>query len=71
MSVLVVSVSIVKDRRVFMIKENKPPIINQWNFPSGRIEAGEDIANAAKRGWTFNLQRQRVFITLSAALIVR
>ncbi|MGG1679686.1 NUDIX hydrolase [Neobacillus sp. NRS-1170] len=47
--VLVVSVSIIKDEKVLMIKENKPNVINKWNFPSGRIEMGEDILDAAIR----------------------
>ncbi|MEC1526130.1 NUDIX domain-containing protein [Neobacillus niacini] len=32
-----------------MIKENKPNVINKWNFPSGRIETGEDILYATRR----------------------
>lgn len=47
--VLVVSVSIIKDNEVLIIKENKPSAINKWNFPSGRIEHKEDILNAACR----------------------
>ncbi|MBV7508988.1 NUDIX domain-containing protein [Bacillus sp. sid0103] len=47
--VLVVSVSIIKDEKVLMIKENKQNVINKWNFPSGRIEPGEDILYAARR----------------------
>jgi 8-oxo-dGTP diphosphatase len=47
--VLVVSVSIIKDDEVLMIKENKPSAANKWNFPSGRIEYKEDILNAACR----------------------
>jgi 8-oxo-dGTP diphosphatase len=47
--VLVVSVSIINDNEVLMIKENKPSVINKWNFPSGRIEIGEDIPYAARR----------------------
>jgi 8-oxo-dGTP diphosphatase len=48
-TVLVVSVSVVKDDEVLMIKENKPSAVNKWNFPSGRIEPNEDILNAACR----------------------
>ncbi|MEH7121779.1 NUDIX domain-containing protein [Bacillus sp. JJ1773] len=47
--VLVVSVSIFRDNKVLVIKENKPFAINKWNFPSGRIENREDILNAACR----------------------
>ncbi|WML56161.1 NUDIX domain-containing protein [Neobacillus sp. PS2-9] len=47
--VLVVSVSIIQDNEVLIIKENKPTAQNKWNFPSGRIEQGEDILFAARR----------------------
>lgn len=47
--VLVASVSIFSDDNVLMIKENKPTAINKWNFPSGRIEYGEDILYSARR----------------------
>ncbi|MEH7884285.1 NUDIX domain-containing protein [Bacillus sp. JJ1609] len=47
--VLVVSVSILKENKVLMIKENKPGAYNKWNFPSGRIEYMEDILVAACR----------------------
>lgn len=41
--VLVVSISVFKDDKVLIIKENKPTAIEKWNFPSGRIEYGEGI----------------------------
>ncbi|HZG15714.1 MAG TPA: NUDIX domain-containing protein [Candidatus Bathyarchaeia archaeon] len=47
--VLVASVSIFKDEEVLMIKENKPGAVNKWNFPGGRMEAGEEILSAARR----------------------
>ncbi|WP_066185536.1 NUDIX hydrolase [Gracilibacillus timonensis] len=47
--VLVVSVSLIKDEKVLMIKENKSNVINKWNFPSGRMEEGEDILLSARR----------------------
>ncbi|QQZ08737.1 NUDIX hydrolase [Heyndrickxia vini] len=47
--VLVVSVSIIKDGKVLLIKENKPSAKNKWNFPSGHIENKEDIRKAACR----------------------
>lgn len=47
--VLVVSVSIFRDDEVLMIRENKPTAIEKWNFPSGRIENGEDILYSARR----------------------
>lgn len=47
--VLVVSISVFKDDKVLIIKENKTNAINKWNFPSGRIEYGEDILYSARR----------------------
>ena len=47
--VLVVSTSILQEGKVLMIKENKPIVKNKWNFPSGRVEKGEDILAAACR----------------------
>lgn len=47
--VLVVSVSIIRDDKVLIIQENKPSARLQWNFPSGRMEQGEDILEAARR----------------------
>ncbi|TVY03949.1 NUDIX hydrolase [Paenibacillus cremeus] len=32
-----------------MVKENKASVKNKWNFPSGRIEYGEDLLDAARR----------------------
>lgn len=45
--VLVVSTSIIQKGKVLMIKENKPIVKNKWNFPSCRVEKGEDILAAA------------------------
>lgn len=47
--VQVVSVSIIQDNKVLMVKEGKLSAKDQWNFPSGRIEYGEDILVAACR----------------------
>ncbi|GIP36098.1 NUDIX hydrolase [Paenibacillus sp. J2TS4] len=47
--VLVASVSIFREDKVLIIKENKPAVRNKWNFPGGRIESGEDILDAARR----------------------
>ncbi|OEH92356.1 DNA mismatch repair protein MutT [Bacillus solimangrovi] len=47
--VLVVCVSIIQDGKFLLIKENKRVAKNMWNFPSGRIEIGEDIFEAAHR----------------------
>ncbi len=46
---MVVSISIIREEKVLMIKENKASVKNKWNFPSGRIEYGEDILDAARR----------------------
>ncbi|MBY0155054.1 NUDIX hydrolase [Cytobacillus oceanisediminis] len=45
--VLAASTSILQEGKVLMIKENKPMVKNKWNFPSGRVEKGEDILVAA------------------------
>jgi len=47
--VLVASVSIFGNDKVLIIKENKPTAVDKWNFPSGRIEYGEDILYSARR----------------------
>lgn len=47
--VLVASVSIFSDDKVLIIRENKPTAVDKWNFPSGRIEYGEDILYSARR----------------------
>jgi 8-oxo-dGTP pyrophosphatase MutT (NUDIX family) len=47
--VLVVSVSILHEDKLLMIRENKASVKNTWNFPSGRIEYGEDILEATRR----------------------
>ncbi len=47
--ILVVSVSLIKQNKVLLVKESKPSPKNQWNLPSGRIEEGEDILAAACR----------------------
>ncbi|KAF0823041.1 NUDIX domain-containing protein [Cytobacillus firmus] len=47
--VLVVSTTIVQDGKVLMIKEKKATVKNKWNFPSGHVEKGEDIIEAACR----------------------
>ncbi|MDF2066705.1 NUDIX domain-containing protein [Bacillus sp. Cr_A10] len=48
-TVLVASVSIFNEAEVLIIKENKPTAVEKWNFPSGRIEYGEDILYSARR----------------------
>lgn len=47
--ILVASVSVMRDKKVLIIKENKPTAVNKWNFPSGRVDYGEDILDAARR----------------------
>ena len=47
--VLVASVSIFRNDKVLIIKENKPTNVYKWNFPSGHIEFGEDILYSAHR----------------------
>lgn len=47
--VLVASVTVMRDDSVLLIKEKKPTARNKWNFPSGRIERGEGIFQAALR----------------------
>ncbi|MDQ1914318.1 NUDIX domain-containing protein [Paenibacillus sp. GD4] len=47
--VLVASVSVLCVNKVLLIKENKPPVRDKWNFPGGRIEQDEDILDAARR----------------------
>ncbi|UQZ87607.1 adenosine nucleotide hydrolase NudE [Paenibacillus konkukensis] len=48
-TVLVASVSIIQDGKMLVIREGKPAVRYQWNLPSGRIEPGEDIPDAARR----------------------
>ncbi|WP_413372939.1 NUDIX hydrolase [Paenibacillus taichungensis] len=43
------SVSIIHEDKLLMIKENKASVKNTWNFPSGRIKYNEDILEAALR----------------------
>ena len=47
--IMVVSVSIVNKGKVLIIKENKASVRNTWNYPSGRVEYGEDLMDAARR----------------------
>ena len=47
--VLVASVSIFDNDKVLIIKENKPTAVDNWNFPGGHIEYGEDILYSARR----------------------
>ncbi|WJY27539.1 NUDIX domain-containing protein [Sporosarcina trichiuri] len=48
-SVLVTSVSIIREGKVFLVQEGKPAAHGKWNFPSGSIEYNEDILTAACR----------------------
>jgi 8-oxo-dGTP diphosphatase len=40
---------LVRDRRVLLVRRVNPPDQGKWGFPGGRIEAGEPIAEAARR----------------------
>ncbi|MCL5093864.1 MAG: NUDIX domain-containing protein [Patescibacteria group bacterium] len=46
---LVVSIAAIKDSKVLMVEEAKENIKGLWNFPSGKVEVGEDLITAAKR----------------------
>ena len=48
-TVLVASVSVVRDGSVLMVREGKASAKDLWNFPSGHVEFGEDILAAACR----------------------
>ena len=48
-TIIIVSVSIVNNGKVLIIKENRKNIINKWNFPSGHLENGEHPFITAKR----------------------
>ncbi len=48
-TVLVVSISVVQDGSVLMVREGKASAKDLWNFPSGCVEFGEDILTAACR----------------------
>ena len=45
----VVSAILVKDRQVLLVKRGNEPYIGQWCLPSGFVETGESIAEAALR----------------------
>jgi ADP-ribose pyrophosphatase YjhB (NUDIX family) len=47
--ILVASTAIQQEGRLLMIKEHKNQAGPAWNFPSGRVEPGEDIIAAARR----------------------
>ena len=47
--VLVASVTIFKENKVLIIKETTDSGCERWNFPSGRMEYGEDIPYSAYR----------------------
>nr|WP_274434134.1 NUDIX domain-containing protein [Alicyclobacillus sp. ALC3] len=48
-TVLVASVSVVRNGSLLMVRENKSSAKDLWNFPSGHVEFGEDILAAACR----------------------
>lgn len=47
--VLLAGCIIVKDNKVLMCREGKKSCFNQWNFPSGHVENGENIIDGAIR----------------------
>ncbi len=40
---------VIRNGRILLIKRGYPPRAGKWAIPGGTIEAGEDIAEAAKR----------------------
>lgn len=48
-AIIVASVSIIDNGKVLLIKEKTSSGIEKWNFPSGRMEYGEDISLVAYR----------------------
>jgi 8-oxo-dGTP diphosphatase len=46
---LAVSIGIWRDRRVLLIRRANPPLAGLWTFPGGGVEAGETVADAARR----------------------
>ncbi len=56
-----VSAVIIKNDAVLLVKRGKPPLMNSWHLPGGKIEDGEDSKDAIARevheetGLTFQL----------------
>jgi ADP-ribose pyrophosphatase YjhB (NUDIX family) len=44
-----VSVALVRNDKVLLVKRGRPPVKGMYAFPGGRVEAGEDWADAARR----------------------
>jgi ADP-ribose pyrophosphatase YjhB (NUDIX family) len=44
-----VSVAIKRKDKYLLVKEAKKEILGLWNFPSGKVNFGEDLFTAAKR----------------------
>jgi 8-oxo-dGTP diphosphatase len=44
-----VSVVVVRDGRVLIVRRSKPPLLGLWSFPGGHIEPGERAVEAALR----------------------
>ncbi|WP_421724467.1 NUDIX hydrolase [Bauldia sp.] len=47
--VLGVSVCIIEDGRVLLVRRAKPPLRHQWAFPGGEVRFGELLVDAAAR----------------------
>lgn len=43
------SVVVARDDKYLLVKEAKKEVVDLWNFPSGKVELGEDLIAAAQR----------------------
>ena len=44
-----VSVALIRDGRVLLVRRARPPYRGRWTLPGGRVEPGEDPTQAAHR----------------------
>ena len=44
-----VSVAVLREESVLMVREMKPDVLDRWNLPGGHAERGESILAAAQR----------------------
>ena len=44
-----VSVALIRDGRVLLVRRARPPYRGRWTLPGGRVEPGEDPTQAARR----------------------
>jgi 8-oxo-dGTP diphosphatase len=47
--VLGVSVAVWRGERVLLVQRGRPPLMDVWSFPGGRVEPGERLVDAAIR----------------------